>query len=294
MKLKQHLFLFSSLFIGMSATAQDNDVVITSEKMSDNVTMIIGQGGNIGIFEADDHLLMIDSQFGRITPQILEEIKTISNKPLKVLLNTHHHGDHTGGNENIAKEGAAIYAHQNVRKRMQESIDEKGEPAETALPVITFSDKLNLYIDNNEVMLFHPEAAHTDGDAIIYFVEQNVLHTGDVFFKGRYPYIDLNSGGDIVGAQKAIKRMVMLINDDTQIIPGHGSRALKVDLQKTLDMYDKSIAIISAEIEKGKTEEDVAKNTELTKDLDKDFYAEGAFISPERWRTTVYKSLKGA
>jgi len=237
---------------------------------------------------------MIDSQFGRITPQILNEIRTISDKPLTVLLNTHHHGDHTGGNENIAQEGAAIYAHQNVRKRLKESIAEKGTPAETALPILTFAEELNLHIGDDNVMLFHPEAAHTDGDAIIYFVEQNVLHTGDVFLKGRYPFIDLNSGGDVLGAQRAIKRMLMLINDDTQIIPGHGARAVKTDLQNTLEMYDKSIAVISAEIEKGKTEEDVAKNTELIKDLDKNFYAEGAFISPERWRTTVYKSLKGA
>lgn len=292
MNLKQYALL-SLFFIVATASAQDsNEVVITSEKMSDKVTMIIGQGGNIGIFEGDDHLLMIDSQFGRITPQILAKIKTISDKPLEVLINTHHHGDHTGGNENIAKKGTAIYAHQNVRKRLQQSMKEKGSPTKAALPVLTFSDNLNLFINSDEVLLFHPEAAHTDGDAIIYFVEQNVLHTGDVFFKGRYPYIDLNSGGDVLGAQKAIKRMLMLINDDTQVIPGHGGRAVKADLQNTLDMYDKSIAIISAEIENGKTEEEVSKNTQLTKELDTYFYTEGAFISPERWRKTVYQSLK--
>lgn len=281
----------SCITLVLMTTACAQDVTITSEKMSDNVTMIIGQGGNIGIYEGDTHLLMIDSQFGRITPQILAEIKSISDKPLQILLNTHHHGDHTGGNENIAKEGAAIYAHQNVRKRMKASIAEKGSPSETALPVLTFSDELNLYMDNNEVMVFHPEAAHTDGDTIIYFVEQNVLHTGDVYFKDRYPYVDINSGGDVKGAQKAIERMLMMINDDTQIIPGHGSRATKADLQRTLDMYKKSIVIISAEIAKGKTEDEVAKNESLTKDLDKDFYTEGAFISPERWRRTVYTSL---
>ncbi|WP_341200755.1 MBL fold metallo-hydrolase [Croceibacter atlanticus] len=279
------IFLSSPLFL------HSQKVSINSEKLSNHVYMITGQGGNIGLFEDTDALLMIDSQFGKLTPQILAEIKTISPKPIKTLLNTHHHGDHTGGNENIVNKGASVFAHKNARVHLLKSIEDKTKSSKKALPILTFSTELNLYFDTTQVLIFHPETAHTDGDAIIYFVEENVLHTGDVFFNSRYPYIDLDSGGSVIGAKKAIEHMLMLINAETQIIPGHGKRATKTDLEKTLVMYNTCISRIENEINRGATQEDVSQNRALTEDLDGKFYTEGAFISPEKWRRTIYLSL---
>ncbi|WP_283642942.1 MBL fold metallo-hydrolase [Croceibacter atlanticus] len=210
---------------------------------------------------------------------------------MKTLLNTHHHGDHTGGNENIVNKGASVFAHKNARVRLLKSIDDNTKSSKKALPILTFSTELNLYFDTTQVLIFHPETAHTDGDAIIYFVEENVLHTGDVFFNSRYPYIDLDSGGSVIGAKKAIEHMLMLINAETQIIPGHGKRATKTDLEKTLAMYNTCIFRIENEINRGATQEDVSQNRALTEDLDGKFYTEGAFISPEKWRRTIYLSL---
>jgi glyoxylase-like metal-dependent hydrolase (beta-lactamase superfamily II) len=283
--------LLLSFFLSSSFITHAQEIVITSEKVSEHVYMITGQGGNIGVFVNEDALLIIDSQFGRLTPLILEEINSISSKPMKTLLNTHHHGDHTGGNENFVNEGAVIYAHKNVRTRLLKSIEDNKQPSNKALPVLTFSSELSLFFNASQVLIFHPESAHTDGDAIIFFVDENVIHTGDVFFNSRYPYVDLNSGGSILGAKKALERILMLINTETQIIPGHGKRATKLNLEHTLAMYNLSISRILKEIKNGASEDEVAKNTSLTEDLDKDFYTEGAFISPEKWRRTVYKSL---
>mgnify|MGYP000882692931 FL=1 len=138
-----------------------------------------------------------------LTPKILEAIKALSDKPVQYLINTHYHGDHTGGNENIAEQGAKIIAHDNVYKRLSAS-----NPAipKAALPVISFNDKLQLHINGEDVLVFHVENAHTDGDALLYFAQSNVLHTGDTFFSELYPYIDLDSGGSINGYIEAVKK----------------------------------------------------------------------------------------
>lgn len=268
--------------------AQNNqEVTIKINKLSDHVYMLIGQGGNIGVSVGDDGVFVIDDQFGRLSPKIIAAIRTLSDKPIKFLVNTHWHGDHTGGNANFQKEGATIMAHDNVRERLKN----KAKITKEALPIITFNDKLNLFINDEQVAIFHIENAHTDGDALLYFTESNVLHTGDTFFKERYPYIDLKSGGSIKGYINAVKGGLMVIDDNTKIIPGHGSVSNKAEYQTFLKMLKDISSNIKTEISNGQSEEDVAKNLSVTKTYDDLGYGNG-FIKSERFRRVMYQSLK--
>ena len=249
--------------------------------------MLTGQGGNIGVFVGDEGVFMIDDQFAPLSPKILAAIKKLSSKPIKFLINTHHHGDHTGGNSNIAETGALIVAHDNVRKRLANS----KSSTESALPVITFSDDMNFHFNGESIMVFHIHNAHTDGDAMVYFANNNVLHTGDVFFSGRYPYIDVKAGGTVNGIIKAIKKVMMLIDDDTKIIPGHGPVSSKTDYQNTLNMLEDLKAKVNKAIKNGKTEDEVANMSSITKKYDDLGYG-WSFINGEKVRRALYQSLK--
>jgi len=275
------LFLSSSLIF-----SQNSEVTIETTKLSDNVYMLVGQGGNIGVSVGDDGVFIVDDQFEQLTPKILEAIRTLSDKPLQFLVNTHYHGDHTGGNENMAKQGIKIIAHENVRKRLVD-----GEKPKDALPIITFNDRVNVHMNGEDVNVHHVEHAHTDGDAMLFFSKSNVLHTGDTYFHKRYPYIDVKSGGSIDGYIKAIKKGLTLINDDTKIIPGHGPVSNKEEYQSFLTMLETLRKNVQAEIENGKTEDEVAANAASTKEYDDLGYAWN-FINSERIRRTIYQSLK--
>ena len=221
MKLFQHLSI-CLLICTSSLFSQNREVTIKTTKLSDHVYMLVGAGGNIGISAGDDGVFIIDDQFAQLTPKIIDAIKAISDKPLQFLVNTHYHGDHTGGNENMTKQGVKIIAHENVRKRLVD-----GEKPKDALPIITFNDRVNVHMNGEDVNVHHVEHAHTDGDAMLYFTKSNVLHTGDTYFHKRYPYIDVKSGGSIDGYINAVKKGLSLINDDTKKIPGHGSVSKK-------------------------------------------------------------------
>ena len=212
LKLFLSLFFFSLI---ISACAQNN-VTIKTIPVSNSVYMLVGQGGNIGVSVGEDGVFVIDDQFAQLTSKILDAIKKLSDKPIQYVVNTHYHGDHTGGNANMEKAGAKIIAHDNVYKRLSEG------NATDGLPVITFNDKLSVHMNGERVLVFHTDNAHTDGDAMLYFTESNVLHTGDNYFHKRYPYIDVNSGGSIDGYINAVKRALMVIDENTKIIPGHG------------------------------------------------------------------------
>jgi cyclase len=274
------LFLSSSLIF-----SQNSEVTIETTKLSDNVYMLVGQGGNIGVSVGDDGVFIIDDQFEQLTPKILEAIRTLSDKPLQFLVNTHYHGDHTGGNENMAKQGIKIIAHENVRKRLVD-----GEKPKDALPIITFNDRVNVHMNGEDVNVHHVEHAHTDGDAMLFFTKSNVLHTGDTYFHKRYPYIDVKSGGSIDGYIKALKKGLTLINDETKIIPGHGPVSNKEEYQSFLTMLETLRKNVQAEIENGKTEDEVAANAGITKEYDDLGYAWN-FINSERIRRTIYQSL---
>ena len=293
MKSLQKLILAFLCSFGMLVQAQGfDDVTIEINKLSDHVYMLTGAGGNIGVSVGDDGAIVIDDQFAPLTPKIVSAIKTLTDKSIKFLVNTHWHGDHTGGNANMNKQGATIIAHDNVRKRLEETPnrDETMRPKE-ALPVITFNDKLSIFINGEKAAIFHVDHAHTDGDALLFFTQSNVLHTGDVYFNGMYPYIDLDSGGSVNGYIDAIKNTLMLINNDTKIIPGHGKLSNKAGYEEFLTMLEALKTNVLNEIANGKTEDEVAANTNITKVYDFVGYS-WDFISSEKIRRTFYKSLK--
>ncbi len=288
-------FLLILLFLSSSSIffAQNRkEVIIKTEKLSDHVYMLTGQGGNIGVSIGDDGVFMIDDQFAPLSAKILAAVRKLSDLPIKFLVNTHWHGDHTGGNVNFQKEGATILAHDNVRKRLKETPKrDQTMRSKEAFPVVTFNDKMSVYMNGEQVAVFHVENAHTDGDALLYFAKSNVLHTGDTYFKGRYPYIDLNSGGGIEGYINAVKAGLLVIDDETKIIPGHGSIATKADYETFLKMLQEIKDTIQTQITNKKTEEEVAIMEAITKKYDDLGYGSG-FINSERFRRTLYKSLK--
>ncbi|NQY04802.1 MAG: MBL fold metallo-hydrolase [Flavobacteriaceae bacterium] len=275
---------------------EKKEVVIETTQLNENIYMLKGQGGNIGLSIGEDGIFMIDDQFARLTPKILEAIRNISDKPIKFLLNTHWHGDHTGGNENMSNEGAVIVAHENVRKRM--SVDQfnkernrttKAAP-KAALPVVTFTKDIMFHMNGEDIMVFHVHHAHTDGDAMVYFTKSNVLHMGDTYFQGKFPYIDLSSGGSIDGYIQAHKKALMLINDDTKIIPGHRNLSNKKELREYVKMLEDITLKIRVKIAEGKTIEEVSKDASITKTYEDQKFANW-FINAETIRSTIYKSL---
>ena len=198
------------------------------------------------------------------------------------------HGDHTGGNSNFNSEATTIVAHDNVRKRLKDQIkvELKNNPI---LPEITFSEDLNLFDGEETIMVFHVHNAHTDGDAMVYFLKDNVLHMGDTYFALRYPFIDLSSGGSVEGYINAHKKALLLIDETTQIIPGHGRPSNKKELEAYVLMLENLKTKVIREIKKGKSLEEVKNNNELTSDYDA--VHGGGFIKPEVIRETFYRSL---
>jgi len=281
------------LIFGLNLSAQRNEVKIIPVKVTDSIYMLKGSGGNIGVFMGNDGVFMIDDQFAPLTPKILKVIDSLANDKVKYLINTHWHGDHTGGNENMAIEGAVILSHENVRKRMNMEQVIRGKKREAspeeALPVITFTEDISVHFNDENVLVSHVHNAHTDGDAIVFFMNNNVIHMGDTYFAGKYPYIDLNSGGSINGYIEAAEKVSFLANYQTKIIPGHGDLSDKEELLKFKYMLITIKDNVQKEIDEGKTLEEVKKNTKITVDFDDEFG--GGFISAERFRETVYKSL---
>lgn len=288
---KTKTILLIIYFISMISFSQEKDVQIDAQQLKENVYMLTAQGGNIGIFIGEDGVFVIDDQYAHLTEMIVEKIKELSEKPITFLVNTHYHGDHTGGNENMANLGATIISHDNVRKRLESKSNRQGKKtSKKALPIITFNDELSLHINGEQVLVFHLEKAHTDGDAMLYFTKSNVLHTGDNYFNGLYPYIDLDAGGSVNGYIEAVKRALMVIDDETKIIPGHGKLSNKKEYKEFLSMMEELKSIIQKEISNGKEEEEIAANKSLTKTFD-DLGYSWSFINSEKIRRTFYKSL---
>ena len=242
------------------ANAQQNfdKVEIKTEQLSPTTYVLFGAGGNIGVSVGEDALFIIDDQYAPLSAKILAALKKISDKPVKFVLNTHWHGDHTGGNENMGKAGALIVAHDNVRKRMSTEqfialFKSKVPPSpKDALPVVTFSSDVTFHLNGDEIFGFHVPKAHTDGDTIIHFKKSNVVHMGDTFFNGLYPFIDVSSGGNPDGVIAAADRVLALSNDATKIIPGHGPVCSKADLKVYRDMLATVTGRIKALIKDGK------------------------------------------
>lgn len=290
MKLIPFLSIAIILLFPQTGIAQNQEVTIKVIPVTDQINMLVGQGGNIGLLVGAKKALMIDDQFAPLTGKILDAVKTVTDKPVSYLLNTHWHGDHTGGNANMSQAGALIFAHENVRKRLENAQRAKNELVPNALPDFTFTDQMNFFFEDEEIVFLHSHNGHTDGDAMVYFVQNNVLHTGDLYFQGRYPFMDLNSGGSVAGYIEAVRKALMLIDDDTKIIPGHGNLSNKKEYLSFLEMLEYLHTNISQAIASGKTEAEITADETLTEKYDKLGYGSG-FINSQKIRQTFYTSL---
>ena len=274
--------------------AQQDSVRIQTIPVADGIYMLVGSGGNIGLAVGEDAIFLIDDQFAPLSQKITDAIRAVSDKPVRFLLNTHWHGDHTGGNENFGKAGVLIVAHDNVRQRM--SVDQfiaqfnQKVPAspKAALPVITFSDVVTFHINGDDIHAIHVKNAHTDGDAVVHWQKANVMHMGDVFFNGMYPFIDLGSGGSINGMIAAVTAALGYANESTRIIPGHGALGGKADLAAFAAMLTSVRDNVQRLVAQKKTLEQVlgAKPSAAWDEK----WGKG-FMKPDDFVTTVYQSL---
>jgi len=291
---KTLIALLALLAFGAQAQQRNFDAVqIKTTKVADGIYMLEGEGGNIGVSAGEDGVFLIDDQYAPLTPKILAAVKEISDKPVRFLINTHWHGDHTGGNENLGKAGVVIVAQDNVYKRLStggviQMLKQSYAPAaKAALPVITFNDTATLHLNGDDVTAHHLPPAHTDGDSYVQFRKANVVHSGDVFASYRYPFIDPESGGSVKGVIRATDILLRLLDDDTKVIPGHGGLSSKKDVLA----YRKMIATVVGRIEpmakSGKTLEQVLA-AKPAREFDEEW---GKFRKTDAFVEIVYKGL---
>lgn len=292
--MKKFLLLTVVLLFAVSAHAQTDfsKVEVKATKVAGNVYMLQGSGGNIGVSVGDDGLLIVDDQFAPLADKIRAALKGLADKKLRFILNTHWHGDHTGGNVAFGPE-ATIIAQDNVRKRLateqKSTVFNSTTPAspKEALPVITFNDSLSVHFNGEDIRAIHFPHGHTDGDSVIFFSASNVVHLGDDFFAGRFPFVDLESGGSVEGLVKNIGELILKIPADAKLIPGHGPISTLDDLKSYHRMLQQTTEIVRGKIAAGKTLDQIK-----TEGLPAEWAPWGTgFIKTDRWVETIYKSL---
>jgi len=276
------LLCVTSIVMNVFAEDRFAKVEIRTEQISENIYVLFGTGGNIGVLNGPDGILMIDDQFAPLADKIRAALDKLGGTTPTYVLNTHYHGDHTGSNA-VFGQNSIIMAHDNVRMRLL-----AGGTKDSALPVITFATQATIYFNNQEAHLIHMPAGHTDGDAIVYFPNENVIHLGDHFFKDRFPYVDVQAGGTVNGLIDNIVNILSRVDSDTKIIPGHGEMATKVDLQRYLNMLTSTRQFIDAELAQGKSEKSILAAGLAPK---WDSWGEG-FINEERWLKTLISAQK--
>ena len=275
------------------SNAQESDrfakVEIKAEPLADGIAVLFGAGGNIGVSYGPDGTVLIDDQFAPLTDKINAAVKDLGAEPVKYLINTHWHGDHTGGNENLGRSGVLIMAHDHVRDRLIKGNDSTPPAAPEALPVVTYHDGIKLHLNGDEIRVQHMSHGHTDGDSVVFWKNANVVHMGDLFFnKVTLPFIDLSSGGNARGVLAAADKVLAMVDDDTKIIPGHGPMANKADLTTYRDMLKSVIGTVEKAQGEGKSLAQVqAMKPAAQWDVNPD-----AFIKGDAFVEAVYKSLQ--
>lgn len=258
------------------------DIKIEVKHVNDNIYVLYGAGGNIGVLTGADGTLMIDDQFEPLAAKIENALLSVTGEKQKVtyVVNTHYHGDHSGSNKYFAK-SASILAHENVRKRM--SVKDKG----IGLPVVTYEQGIKLHLNEERIHVKHFPSGHTDGDSVVFFEKANVWHLGDLFFESRFPYIDVKSGGSITGYINNLDALLTKINDDAKIIPGHGKLTDKSGFASYVEMIKATKTIVADKKQSGVTKQQIIESG-----LGEKWKAwNWAFITEKRWIATLYDNL---
>ena len=280
----QRFKLLFLIFVSSFAVAQDRfaNVEIKSQHVSESVHMLVGAGGNIGVSAGKDGLVIIDDQFAPLAEKIAAALAEINPSPVKYVVNTHYHGDHTGGNAWLRElQDATVLAHENVRVRLASKEDHKP----TSLPVVTYQQGVKIHFNDETIHVVHLPSGHTDSDSAVIFEKANVLHTGDLFFKDRFPYVDINGGGSVAGYIASVKVLLGKIDDTTKVIPGHGSLSNKQELQTFVDMIVATSEEVASMKTQGKTLEEI-----IAVGLDDKWTSWGTgWINEERWIRTLYQ-----
>ncbi len=287
-------FLVSFWLTFQSAMAQ-HDAKIESTKLTDQIYMLTnGMAGNLGVFIGQDGTFLIDDQFAPVTENIIAEIMVLGGDIPRFVLNTHYHGDHTGGNENLGKAGTLIVSHDNVRDRLQGGsfIREFNilmpPAAPEGLPIVTFSEDITFHLNGDTVQAIHVPHSHTDGDAIIHFIGANVIHAGDIIFNGFYPFIDVRHGGTIKGMIEGTKLILSLADDNTKIIPGHGPLTNRAELNDYLQMLETAYERLRKLKADGKTAQEAIEMKPLA-DLENE-WGNGIF-NGDKWIEIIYQGV---
>jgi glyoxylase-like metal-dependent hydrolase (beta-lactamase superfamily II) len=289
----RNVALAFSFAIAASALAQQDfsKVEIRVQKVAGTVYMLTGAGGNIGVSSGDDGIVIIDDQFAPLAPKIRAALKGISDKPIRFILNTHYHGDHTGGNEDFGHD-APIIAHDNVRKRLASGSHALGRdvpPApKGALPIVTFDATATVHVNGEDIRAVHFPHGHTDGDAVIYFTQSNVVHMGDDFFNGSFPFIDIENGGSAKGMLANVDKILAALPDDVKVIPGHGVLSDKAGLRAFANMLRGTTTAVENGIKAGKTLDQLKQEKVLG---EWDSWGKG-FITTDRFTEMLYSDLK--
>jgi glyoxylase-like metal-dependent hydrolase (beta-lactamase superfamily II) len=284
------------------AASQDQDfskVQIKVTKVSGNIYMLEGAGGNIAASVGEDGIVIVDDQYAPLADKIAAALKGIgvTDKPVRFVINTHYHGDHTGGNLALATGGSTIIAQDNVRKRLETggkagngggvSMEQK-VAATGALPIITFDHDVTVHLNGEDIRALHFPAGHTDGDAIVFFPKANVVHMGDDFVRYGYPFIDVTSGGSVQGMIAACDKVVAVLPADVKVIPGHGQLSNLAEIRDYSTMLKETSAAVQAAIKSGKTVDQMKKEKILAA---WDAKYSGKFINSDLFIETLYNSL---
>ncbi len=286
-----------ALTLALVAPIQDQDlsrVEVKVEPLGPGLSMLTGAGGNLAVSSGPDGVLVVDDDYAPLTDKIKAAIAKLGDKPIRFVVNTHWHGDHTGGNENLGKAGVVIVAQDNVRKRMSveqflEAFNEKvpASPA-IALPIVTFTEGVTFHLNGETIQVFHVPPAHTDGDAVVRFVKADVIHMGDTYFNGMYPFIDASTGGNIDGMIEAANRVLAGCGAATRLVPGHGPLGDKASLTRYRDMLVAARDAIRPLVKAGKSRADVVA-AKPTKALD-GVWGNG-FMKPDDFVAVVYDGM---
>ena len=290
------LVLAGCAMLGYAQQEDFSKVQITVSKVAGNVYMLQGAGGNIGASVGEDGIVIVDDQFAPLADKIRAALDSITDKPLRFIINTHYHSDHTGGN--LPLHDLTIVAHDNVRKRMASGAEvgvggtvlAKQEPSpKDALPVLTFQHDVTIHVNGEDIRALHAPSGHTDGDSIVFFPKSNVVHMGDDFVTYGFPFVDLNNGGSVKGMAAALEKALASLPADVKVIPGHGPISTPDDVRTFIKMLKDTSAAVEKGVKQGKTLQELQQ----AKVLEPWQKYNGAFITTDLWIETLYNELTG-